>query len=568
MNRLVIALAGVAFGAVITLLALQLRGPARSIAVERDIVATTPVSAAELETQRAGRFADLDSIESLASLPSDFARAEALYAVAGRSGIIGLEQLARDALRIADDVWRAQALAIVFSRIVEIDADFAVMLLGEPVFRSLSYADLQGVVEQVGRVRPFAALELQARTGQVIVPTPATREMLERMAADDLDAALRIVAAQQPQSRGALAELVAAEYARQRPQDALRWALGFGGVAARDLVAIVLERIAEDDPPQALQAAHDMSTRGVGRGALSGLIDKLVEESPRSAAGAVGQIRDTEARAQVARTLVRAWLEIDAAAAMDWAFAFDPDVAAAILRDPRMADQVDLDAAPYLLARIPPEMQSVWLGRLARRTLNDAGADAALGFIAHLAGTPEHDRVAAQLGMRMAGDDPVRAADLSLELPAGPHRDAVLLAAVSGAGVDDPGRARRWLSTISDADLQVVAAATAFSDAYGDDDIAARDWLEQLPAGIDRDQVIANVVLDFNSSNLSPDEKARLIAQIRDPEIRLQIEDWNYIIGSQGDVERELEALDRTGLPEALRQQLKAQAIGSSIGNL
>jgi len=87
----------------------------------RDIVDVAPMGSVEATRHRDNHFMELQTIESLQALPSEFDRGEALYALSGRSDSAGLQKLAFDAGRIADPVWRERALSIVFFRMTELD---------------------------------------------------------------------------------------------------------------------------------------------------------------------------------------------------------------------------------------------------------------------------------------------------------------------------------------------------------------------------------------------------------------------------------------------------------------
>lgn len=99
------------------------RGPVR------DIVKAPAMTQAAADMHREERYAKLSSIEEIMALPTEFARAEALYALAGRSGSGAVQSLIFEADRVSDDVEREQLLSILFFRLTEIDPRSALALV-------------------------------------------------------------------------------------------------------------------------------------------------------------------------------------------------------------------------------------------------------------------------------------------------------------------------------------------------------------------------------------------------------------------------------------------------------
>ncbi len=74
---------------------------------------------------REDRYEALQSIDQIYVLPSEFGRAEALYALAGRSDSGGVQNLIFEANRIANSEERSGALNILFFRLAELDPQSA-----------------------------------------------------------------------------------------------------------------------------------------------------------------------------------------------------------------------------------------------------------------------------------------------------------------------------------------------------------------------------------------------------------------------------------------------------------
>ena len=100
----------------------------------RDIdgVSKIPVEAAALH--RENRYENLHSIEQILALPTEFAQTEALYTLAGRSNSDSAQNLIYEANRIADPADRDRTLAILISRLTELDPPSALAIARTTMF--------------------------------------------------------------------------------------------------------------------------------------------------------------------------------------------------------------------------------------------------------------------------------------------------------------------------------------------------------------------------------------------------------------------------------------------------
>ena len=121
--------AGVLFGAFAMLLVSNFdSGNVATDGNIRDLAEVLPMTRAESVRHREERYRTLSGVAEVMALPTEFARAEALYALAGRSGSAAVRALIFEADRIVDDVARARLLGILFSRLTEIDPRSALTL--------------------------------------------------------------------------------------------------------------------------------------------------------------------------------------------------------------------------------------------------------------------------------------------------------------------------------------------------------------------------------------------------------------------------------------------------------
>ena len=96
--------------------------------VVRDIqdVPTMPKAVAEKHRQK--QYTELSSVQEILALPTEFARSEAMYVLAGRADSAGIQNLIFEANRIADEVERVILLKILFFRLAETDPESALAL--------------------------------------------------------------------------------------------------------------------------------------------------------------------------------------------------------------------------------------------------------------------------------------------------------------------------------------------------------------------------------------------------------------------------------------------------------
>lgn len=130
------AVGGIIAGASVVWLLAPQAAPPGAEAVVRDIVAVPSMSGADAETHRAAGYTMLSTIESIQALPTPFARAEALYVLAGRSGPAELQALIFDANRIADDVARRESVSTLLFRLAEVDPETALAMVRTEFFRN------------------------------------------------------------------------------------------------------------------------------------------------------------------------------------------------------------------------------------------------------------------------------------------------------------------------------------------------------------------------------------------------------------------------------------------------
>ena len=110
-------------------------------AAVRDIADVQKMEHAVADKHRNERFANLSSVEELVTLPTEFARMEAMHALAGRSSSADVQNLIYETNRIADDVERVRLLNVLFSRLTELDPRSALVMARSDPFRMVRSAE-------------------------------------------------------------------------------------------------------------------------------------------------------------------------------------------------------------------------------------------------------------------------------------------------------------------------------------------------------------------------------------------------------------------------------------------
>ena len=96
------------------------------------------MSADAAETHRRSAYSEIQTIEVILALPTDFAQTEALYSLAGRSDSAAVQGLIYQAVQILNPMDRRGALQILFSRLTTLDPPSALALARTPDYASNS----------------------------------------------------------------------------------------------------------------------------------------------------------------------------------------------------------------------------------------------------------------------------------------------------------------------------------------------------------------------------------------------------------------------------------------------
>ncbi len=254
--------------------------PAGQIA--RDIADVPKIAEAVAERLRDERYTSLVSIKEIIALPTDFARSEALHALAGRSDSAGVQNLIFQANRIADDVERVSLLAILFSRLTEIDPHSALALartedikgmkaIEQTVWRTWARKDLD---DALFAAKAQASLEHQNSAAQSLY---AAFGYMGNETTDRIEAELGIGPDRQTRGRYLY------QLADRSPADAIAYINALErGTEQQEYVSWLAYYVSLRDPAVALRYADLFAVASDGRQYSNIINSSIARENPQA----------------------------------------------------------------------------------------------------------------------------------------------------------------------------------------------------------------------------------------------------------------------------------------------
>jgi len=439
--------AGVLLGVLAMLFADRLtpsEGQARRVV--RDLVIAPAMTQATADKHREERYRNVTTIEGVMALPTEFARAEALYALAGRLGSGAIQALLFDADRIADDVERVQLLGILFFRLAEVDPQSALALARTDQFRTVK--SLERTVWRTWARKDLDEALFAARTQTSIVD--------QRLAAQSLYAAFgymgnattaRIEAELGIEPDRSTRGRYLYQLADASPAEAIAFINGVTDDSKkRQYVSWLAYYLSLSDPEQALRFSSLFASRSNTRHFEQIIKNNIAIESPRAtierliASGANLQQNDEFYSA------VRALTKSDTEAALLY------------------FQQVrSVDASRGIGSSIASE--------LARRNPDTALAWAQENEIGH------YPFLQMSVLGTIASENPRRAMDMALALPNSEAKAQVLSQVIQRIAYDSPTDAIAYLDKIDNDDQKLEASQHVLQTWVRRDAGAAMEWV-------------------------------------------------------------------------------------------
>lgn len=353
-HSLLAALAGLVIGAVITWTVVapdEYRIDEPSVEIVRDILDVPKMSVAAAEKHREDRYAALQSIDQIYALPSEFGRAEALYALAGRSDSGGVQILIFEANRIANTEERSGALNILFFRLAELDPQSALALTRMEYFRgdknyerrvwiSWGRRDLEAALaaanaESLSSRKNAAAQSLFVAFGYMgneitdriekelgVKPDRSTRgRFIYRLADESPAKAIAFINAMESGvTQQEMVTWLAFHMARHHPENASSYSVLFDNSLYKvSYERIIASNVAAENPAEILDRMLASGRAGLSRSEIYSAMRGVARGDLDVAMGYYARMRTTEDKNFMADSIASALADKDVDAALAWA---------------------------------------------------------------------------------------------------------------------------------------------------------------------------------------------------------------------------------------------------------
>jgi len=576
-------IAGLLLGVLVMLFAVGFEPRDREAqGIVRDLVKAPAMTQAAADKHRAESYRNVATIEEVMALPTEFVRAEALYALAGRSGSGAIQALVFEADRIAGDIERVQLLRILFFRLAEIDPQSALALvrtdefrtvksLESTVWRAWARKDLDDALfaarAQTSLVdQKAAAQSLYAAFGYMgnetterieaelgIEPDRSTRGRYLYQLADKspAEAIAFINAVTDDSKKSQYVSWLAYYLSLSDPEEALRYASLFASDAnTKYFERIIKNNLASESPRATIERLLASGGNLRRNNEFSSAVRALAKTDTEAAMLYFEQIRSVDARRSIGSAIAEELARRDPDAALTWAqeneFGQFPFLQMSVLGT--IASEDPQRAMDEALALPNSEMKAQLVSQVIQKIANNNPVEA----VAYL---DEIDNARQKL---LAGQNLLQTwirndAGAAMEWVLGEDEDtrADLLQMAQHVLVDsDIETAIRILPRLDEdagnllkrqiAERLAVNASPAEAlsfirqfegePGYGQlqsaliggvahaDVYAARQLADQLPAGVARDRAYASIISQHAQAN--PSEARRWLNNVDDPDVR------------------------------------------------
>jgi len=473
----------------------------------RDIADVPRMADAESERHRLEQYASLNDIAEVVALPSEFARGEAMFVIAGRSDSARVQKLIFDANRIADDVERGYLLEVLFLRLAELD--------------------------------PQSALAL-AQTGEFSGTPSIERAVWRAWGRADLDAALfaaKTQATAVQQTSAAQSLFAAFGFAGNETTDYIEAELGIGPDRATRSRYVSL--LADSSIAAAIDYINGLERNTEQQEAIATLAHYIAKQDPDAAARyqdlftvaanaeLFGSAVEIAIAADRPREIIDSWLAGDIKFSRGYS---------ALYSALRALAETDLDAAKnyYEQARNKNERQV--LGNLIATEMAREDARAALEW-ARAQPEGRFPNLQMQVLVQIAQDDPQLALDEALKTPGAAARAQLVSTVLQRIAADDPAGAVAYLDQVQDPNIRQQASHQLASTWMRQDPDAALNWI-LAQEGSAAKQVLQQSVLGLVNDDVEAAQRVlpRLDAGTQ-AELRKHIAQKLAVNGSPGEAQ-------------------------------
>ena len=468
MGRVLTAVCGgVLLGVLATLAAVRLgqSGNPSLADIVRDIENIPQMAEAVAERHREDQYFSLVNIEQVLALPTEFARSEALYVLAGRSSSSEVQSLIFEANRIADNVERESLLNILFFQLAESD--------------------------------PKSALAL-ARTDQFKSLRSIERKVWRAWARQDLDGALFAAKTQTTsvhQDKAAQSLYAAFGYMGNETTDRIGAELGIG--PNRSSRAGYLYRLADSSPTEAIAFINGHERGAEQKEYVNWLAYYVVGIDPTGARQYTGRF-EVAADSELYSSIIESRIgQADPRKTIDRILASGIDVnrSKEFRSAARALTSTDLDTAIQYYEQEQSTDKRRYLGELIAAEMAKSNP---LEAMAWARANDSHDNPSQQRSAlyKIAQTDPELALAEAVKTPNVRMRSKLVSNIIHQVGQSNPTDAAAYLDQISDQQQRLEASKTLAQDWMKNDAKAALDWI------LSEDEATAARILQKTSHHL------------------------------------------------------------------
>jgi hypothetical protein len=445
-------------------------------------------------TAREGHYQNFRTLAQARALPSDFARKEAMYALAGRADARDLRDLIAEANRIVDQSERLDALEILLARYVEVDPQ-AALRSALNLDRTASAELVPGLIGVWSRSDLAAAATASQGLPTQVLKTAAAQAILARHAAGDPQEVRQLAKKLGIPAEAEHALFEAREgQALADPHQAMQSALALGNsVQQQTEVMAIASAWARIAPEEAWDYAAALTDPAARLAFQQGVIDVWAAEQPAVAFARVAELPPDWQRTQLLR---------EATAELAHR---DPRLAVELVRQTQGQEFEQLqNLVASEWAKTDPSGAALWVEAQARGVQSRLAyqvapayvtqkPDEALAWALRISRSPGRNLWSYMVGL-VAERDPEAALQLALsaEIPA--QRNQAVAAVIGSIAARDPATAMSHVERLPPGQLRMQALMQIGTRLADTSPERSLDWLKGLEDAQSRAQLAQTVV--------------------------------------------------------------------------
>lgn len=548
------------------------------------------LSEEEAQQQRANNYQSVRGIADILSLPNQFARTEALVALAARSDIDAVIELIAAAQGVSSVSTRLQLTNILLSRFAELDTPLALeyllssgMAAKEPhlldaLFSEWAKTDLNAALRGVRQLNEREhiqtagdaisqahvqhgeklAQEIMAQLPSEYDTTYYKASMLALRAisapAEALEEALLL---KDPQQQSSAVYSVMRQWAEQDVRAAANHLLNLKDAPLKDgmdsmiLQSTIVQEYVEQDPAAALEWIVSNVKGRESEQMLETALTQMVQENPDQAITYLDSLPVSHRTQNLLLNVATNWAIKDPEAAAHWVSKQDSVHAETLNYIAQRWAEQDAEAAGRYVENLPKSARPQWISSVASGYAQRDPA-AAINWLQQYEAQQGYSSALDNVLSQWSYNDPLAAlAYIEREQNVEKFPNATVNAISRLAEQDTAGTLAR-VEAMQGGALQ-QAAVWALMDTWANRDMQGLDnWTKSRDAGPVRDRAVEALVTRLGDK---PERAIALINSVQSEELRMR-SGMQFLLASGVDADKTQELAARLNLPENKRQEI------------